>query len=218
MWLYYCCSFKFTYFSSNLSLKWIWLDKYFTCNFKVVQRSFYFRGSVDVYVYFKLSTSKDFLDHSCIKETNSIFAIVKHKNFSINKISLYWKWTWRGSPNWVNSVLSNLCMWLYDYFSFWVHLFAIHLSLKWNWLDKYFTCNCKTVKWSFYFEDQVDVYVYLKLSTSKDFLRSSWYHSSFDKCFESGFLQEQNKNLVKENLQVISPKLEKYFDDIRWLR
>jgi hypothetical protein len=27
----------------------------------------------------------------------------------------------------------------------------------------------KTVKRSFYFEDQVDVYVYLKLSTSKDF-------------------------------------------------
>ena len=67
--------------------------------------------------------------------------IVKRKHLSINKISLYWKWTWRGSPNWVNSVLSNLCMWLYDYFSFWVHLFAIHLSLKWNWLDKYFTCN-----------------------------------------------------------------------------
>jgi hypothetical protein len=39
----------------------------------------------------------------------------------------------------------------------------------------------------------------------------------FDKYFTSGCLQEPISNLVKENLQVISPKLEKYFDNIRWL-
>jgi hypothetical protein len=33
----------------------------------------------------------------------------------------------------------------------------------------------------------------------------------------SEFLQEPNSNLVKENLQVITPKLEIDFEDIRWL-
>jgi hypothetical protein len=35
--------------------------------------------------------------------------------------------------------------------------------------------------------------------------------------FASECLQEPNSNLVKENLQVISLKLEKDFEDIRWL-